>query len=433
MNTLPTPYLPQSLAESYESLFRDRIQNHAIDENRLVNELSILCSQNTYSYNKEGQIAFAKIWKPSYFSRLGEYREIGSETDTKLSDFGPIITSSIRRNAPKQLLFSGHYDTVFPSTSSFQTCLRDQENLIGPGVSDMKGGLIIMREALALYEALSFPQKESIGWTSIITPDEEIGSHASKSYLQSYVKDIHGKNALGIVLEPTMKNGSHVLHRPGSLTIQITAHGKSAHAGRDFWEGRNAVTALIELLFHIEKAFLALGEKKESPHKTTMNIASIEGGSASNIIPHIATACINIRSDAQHEIDRLTHSITTIINMKPRDGIRFEYSIESTRPPKPVTSEVESIMNLYLHALHATPRTSLWERSGGVSDGNFLQAFGLPCLDGMGVTGGGLHTEQEWCCIKSLSERIRDIVSFMVFLAHLPEESLPKIQYQDAM
>lgn len=410
------PLLPQyeKILQQCLPLFK-KIDTYPIDHNQLFSNLETLANMNTHSENEVGQKKFVDYLQhqlpPSIQQKTIEIR-----------DSGPLLLFSQNDGADITALFSCHYDTVFPITSPFQKCTKKSPDIIkGPGVIDMKGSIVLVQYLLKIIETLEFQEKKNLCLKYILTPDEEIGSIRSKKILKSIIEPLSGHHAIGVVLEPTLSDGAHILSRPGSCTIKISSHGVSAHVGRDFQSGKNAVTALMSLFSKIESAF----QKDEYLLKNTIvHIASIHGGKEANIVPNFAEGILNIRADHDETIQSVLSIISQYINNTQIAGIEYRISIVSERPAKPITQDLLQMIELYQKV---TKHPIEWKRSGGVSDGNLLQSFGLTTLDGMGATGGALHTEEEWCSISSLETRIRELTRFIVFLAHLPKKSIPTI------
>ena len=145
-----------------------------------------------------------------------------------------------REDAPIQVLLNGHIDTVFAADHAFQQCeILDAQGIIkGPGVADMKGGIVIMLAALELFESLQYQgDKNAVGWEVLITCDEEIGSPHSRPVLESAAL----RNHLGITFESSLPDGKLVRRRMGVGYAHAKVLGRSAHVGRNFAEGKNAI------------------------------------------------------------------------------------------------------------------------------------------------------------------------------------------------
>lgn len=316
-----------------------------------------------------------------------------------------------RPDSPLQVLLSGHYDTVYDADHPFQTCRKlDEKTLNGPGVADMKGGIVVMLAALHEFEAT--PQASAVGWEVLLTPDEETGSAASRSVIEETAKRFD----FALIFEPGRENGDLVQSRKGTGIFTVTCHGKAAHAGRSA-DGRNAIAGLAEFLVAAHRIPEDLGG-------VLLNIGSVRGGGAVNIVPDWAQAEINIRitraNDATAVLDRL-HQLASPI--RARDGYRLEIEGQFNRLPmesNPVSDALFAAWQQCGRELGLTPFS--WAHVGGGSDGNLLAAAGLPCLDGLGPVGGHLHSADEYVLLPSLAERARLAA---LFLAKLSRGEVP--------
>ncbi|HEY0947704.1 MAG TPA: hydrolase [Opitutaceae bacterium] len=330
------------------------------------------------------------------------------------SDGRVAVRARRRPEAPIQILCSGHYDTVYGAAHPFQRCtLRDAATLNGPGVADMKGGLVLLLAALHAFEHT--PQATQLGWEILLTPDEEIGSAASRALLEEAASRHH----LALIFEPARENGDIVQSRKGTGIFTVTVHGRAAHAGRDPRLGRNAIVALAELLPSIHRL------PEELPG-VLLNIGSVRGGGAVNIVPDLASAELNARitraDDADTFLARL-HALTAPLNA--REGYRVEITGQFNRPPMesgPVSTALFAAWQDCARELGLAPFS--WVHVGGGSDGNLLAAAGLPCLDGLGPVGGELHSEREWVHLPSIAGRAQLAALFLHRLA-LGEITLP--------
>jgi glutamate carboxypeptidase len=203
----------------------------------------------------------------------------GTGAVTTLSDSVPsraarpqsaVYRHHCREHAPIQILLNGHVDTVFDANHPFQSCtwLEGGTLLQGPGVADMKGGLVILLAALELFESLTPASiRQRLGWEILINCDEETGSTTSRETLIEAAK----RNHLGITFESALPDGYFVRQRMGVGQAHAVVHGRSAHAGRNFHEGRNAIVKLSEWITCLH----ALNE--EIPG-IIINTGSIRGG-----------------------------------------------------------------------------------------------------------------------------------------------------------
>ena len=300
---------------------------------------------------------------------------------------------TVRPTAPVQLLFTGHMDTVFAADHPFQATRWLEDGVLnGPGVADMKGGLAVMLSALKAVETSSGADR--IGYEVVINSDEEVGSLASAPLL---AQAACGKRA-ALTYEPAaLPDGTLAGARPGSGNFAIVVHGRSAHAGRNPEDGRNALLAAADLALRLDAL------KREG---LTVNPSRIEGGSPSNVVPDLAILRVNLRprtpeieSEAKQAIDDAVAAVSC-----ERD-VRIELSGGFGRPPKPLTPEAESLFNLVKQAGADLGQPIAWQPSGGVCDGNNIAACGVPVVDTMGVRGGKIHSGEEYLIVESLAER----------------------------
>lgn len=217
---------------------------------------------------------------------------------TQKVDLGPMLRFWKRADAPNQILLVGHMDTVYELEHPFQQAIRKSDTIInGPGVTDMKGGLCIMLEALTLFEQSDIAK--NLGWEVIINPDEEIGSLGSASFLEERAK----AHKIGLLFEPAMdEHGTLVGARKGSGRFTLIMHGKAAHSGREHHLGRNAIVALAHMVTKID----ALNGKKEG---VTLNVGHIQGGGAINVVPDLAICRFDVRNPTSRRCTMGTRTI----------------------------------------------------------------------------------------------------------------------------
>jgi glutamate carboxypeptidase len=309
---------------------------------------------------------------------------------------GPAIHLSKHPDAPLRVFVGIHFDTVYGSDHSFQKVeLLEGNRLRGPGVTDAKGGLVVMLTALAALERS--PLAGMIGWEVVLNPDEEIGSPGSAALLA----DVAGRCDLGLLYEPAMQDGALVSSRKGSGAFTAVVRGRAAHSGRDPHLGRNAIHALADFV----AAVAAMDSV--SPGVTT-NVGIIEGGTAVNTVPDLAIARFNIRvntADQQKMIEQRLAEQAALINH--RDGITLELYGGFHAPPKELDPPTSLLMR-HIETCGDELRIPItWRQSGGASDGNRLAAAGLPNIDSLGGRGGAIHSDQEFLLLDSLTERAK--------------------------
>jgi glutamate carboxypeptidase len=299
-----------------------------------------------------------------------------------------------RPQAPLQLLLVGHMDTVYGPDHPFQEPRFAEENILnGPGVADLKGGLVVMLKALEALE--QSPWAMNLGWQVLLNPDEEIGSIASDPLLKEAAK---GKK-LGLVYEPALADGSLAGARKGSGNFTMTVRGRAAHAGRNPEEGRNAIVAAAELAQEI----FGLNGKRDG---VTFNPGQISGGGALNTVPDLAILRFNIRTrEVADEAWCLAALNAMIDRLKRREGFSGALSGHFTRSPKPMSRENQAVFDMVLACGKELGIEIGIRPSGGCCDGNNLWQHGLPNVDTLGVRGANIHSSQEIVYLDSLVER----------------------------
>jgi glutamate carboxypeptidase len=307
--------------------------------------------------------------------------------------YGRHLHLSVRPTAPVQLLFTGHMDTVFALDHPFQEARWLEDGVLnGPGAADMKGGIAVMLAALKAVEKSK--AAERVGYEVVINSDEEVGSLASAPLL---ARAARGKRA-ALTYEPAaLPDGTLAGARPGSGNFAIIVHGRSAHAGRNPEDGRNALLAAADLALRLDAL------RRDG---LTVNPSRIEGGSPSNVVPDLAILRVNLRprtpeieADTKRQIDTLVAAVAA-----ERD-VKIELRGEFGRPPKPMTREAEALFELVRKAGADLGQDIGWKASGGVCDGNNIAACGVPVVDTMGVRGGKIHSKEEFLITGSLAER----------------------------
>jgi glutamate carboxypeptidase len=300
----------------------------------------------------------------------------------------------VRPDAPVQILLTGHMDTVFGADHQFQSLnwLEPGKVLNGPGVADMKGGIAVMLAALNAVEAS--PAASVLGYEVVINSDEEVGSLGSAALIAEAAR---GKRA-ALTYEPSaLPDGTLAGARPGSGNFAFTVRGRSAHAGRNPEEGRNALIAAADLALRL-KAAVGPGLK--------VNPAKIDGGSPNNVVPDLAVLRVNVRPDTLDDQARAQQLIeSTTAAVAADHEVQIAVHGHFARPPKPMTPEAEALFKLVQQAGADLGQKLTWKSTGGVCDGNNIAACGVPVIDTMGVRGGSIHSMEEFLIVDSLAER----------------------------
>ena len=337
--------------------------------------------------------AFAALPGLIRLERPATVKSVDALGNSKEIEHGRHLHLTVRPTAPVQLLFTGHMDTVYGADHAFQeTSWLEDGVLGGPGVADMKGGLAVMLAALKAVEHSKLADR--IGYEVIINSDEEVGSPASSALLAEAAR---GKRA-ALTYEPAaLPDGTLAGARPGSGNFDFVIKGRSAHAGRNPEEGRNAVVAAAELALRLSMS--------KTPG-LSINPAKIDGGSPNNVVPDLAILRVNMRPRTMDDQEIASRLIAKALD---ETAAAHEVYIEAHggfgRPPKPLTEEAEALFGLVRKAGADLGQSIIWQPSGGVCDGNNIAACGVPVVDTMGVRGGKIHSMEEFLIVDSLAER----------------------------
>lgn len=350
-----------------------------------------------------------------HFASLGATLEVLDLPDQDVIDskgiaikrkLGKTIRLRKRPEAPLKVFLGGHYDTVFKVDHTFQKVTRiDDNTLNGPGVSDLKGGLVVLHKALEVLEKSPFAK--NLGWEVLINPDEEIGSPGSTPLFEEAAR----RNHLGLVFEPSLPDGSIVDRRKGTGNFMVVVHGKAAHVGRDHALGRNAILTLAKITTELE----AINGKIPG---IIVNVGHVEGGGVLNVVPDLAIGRFNVRFEDRASGDAVLKAIDKILeSARAQDGITVDFYGRLNRQPKELTPKIERLFEILGVCAKAEGLMIKRCATGGVCDGNTLAAAGLANIDTLGVRGGAIHSDKEFILLDSLVERARLTARFLIALA----------------
>ena len=311
----------------------------------------------------------------------------------------------------KRMLMIGHVDTVFPVDSPFQTFSRDGDTAYGPGVSDMKGGLVVMLYAL---KALNhFGELEDKAISILLNSDEEIGSLSSRKYVEQQAA-LHD---FGLVYESS-GNNRLTRARKGLGQARFVVTGRASHAGGAHQQGRSAIKELAYKIVQIENM-------TDYESGVTVNVGVINGGEARNTIAPCAEALVDLRyPEPQQGLDAVKRweEIFGSVYSYPVDSGELSTNSWTSlhRPPKIPTEESDALLNKTIAIGRLLGQEFTVTDSGGGTDGSLTQAAGLPTLDSLGSDGTGAHSKREQGRISSLVERAQLSVVLIGRLAKQP-------------
>jgi glutamate carboxypeptidase len=318
--------------------------------------------------------------------------KVGADGKVRSVEMGRHLVLRVRPQADRRVLLTGHMDTVYAADHPFQTCTwRDADTLNGPGTADMKGGLSLMLAGLAAYER----GQPTLGYDVMINADEETGSLSSNDLIAELA---HGKLA-ALTYEPALPGGIMARARPGSGNFAAVVTGRSAHAGRNPEEGRNALVAAADLAQRLHAT------RRDG---LSVNPARIEGGSPNNSVPDLAVLHFNMRPRGPQDLAAGQAIIdAAIAGVASRHDVSITVHGGFARPPKPVGPAIEGLFQLVSQAATDLGDPVTWKDTGGVCDGNNIAACGVPVIDTMGACGGAIHSPDEFLIVSSLDARAR--------------------------
>lgn len=378
---------------------QDRVERAAAEP--MLDQVEAWAAVNSGSRNLAGLKAMADLLVDEFCVLPGEVALVEPAPVDAVDASGHPVAIELGRNlhlkvrpeASVQLLLTGHMDTVFDADHPFQkTSWLDQGMLGGPGVADMKGGIAVMLAALKAIEADG--GAATVGYEIILNSDEEVGSPGSAALIANAAR---GKRA-ALTYEPAaLPDGTLAGARPGSGNFSFVVRGRSAHAGRNPEDGRNAIVAAADLALRLEHG--------KDP-RLSVNPARVDGGGPNNVVPDLAILRVNLRPATPGDEARAKRLIdSTVAMITAEHEVAIDVHGDFGRPPKPMTPEAEALFTLVQQAGADLGQVIGWKATGGVCDGNNIAACGVPVVDTMGVRGGKIHSADEYLIVDSLNER----------------------------
>jgi glutamate carboxypeptidase len=358
--------------------------------------LATLVSENSFTANIGGGNRVGKILRDLLFCR-----DLSCEVKPSASFADHLVFTSRAAGPPIALV--GHLDTVFPP-GAFEGYRRDGAFAHGPGVLDMKGGLVVVAfSLLALHEVGALSR---IALRFVIVSDEEVGSPEGQMILRAVASDA----SAGLVFEAGRARDAIVTRRKGTAHLVATARGRAAHAGNLHHEGVNAIWALARFVDRAQGL-------TDYARGRTVNVGKFEGGQAHNTVAAEARAELDIRFETAADGEDLIDELASEAAAAERSvgGSRIELQGGIARKPLERTPASASLLAEYAAcAMAAGLEASEAPLVGGGSDGNTLSALGVPCIDGLGPRGTGFHTPEERIEIGTLVPKAEALSRFLL-------------------
>lgn len=308
-------------------------------------------------------------------------------------DYGDTIIAKVSGNRPGKILLMGHMDTAFPLGTAKERPFSHEDNLLrGPGVSDMKSGLVTMIEAVIALKALA--NDEICDIELLFTPDEEIGSPHSRAVIQELATD-----ALAVFnLEPGRPDGSIVTARKGSAHLTIHVEGKAAHSGAFIEKGISANDELALKMVEIKKLM-------DIEKGITVNFGKIEGGIGNNVVSPSATATIHLAFWTVEQYDQTVKQIQKIVDQSFVSGSKSTLSGNIGMLPMEKHAGVQLLLEAVQQAGEKIGYKVTEQRTKGAADAGFTASLGIPTICGMGPVGGNWHGIDEYMEVDTFGPR----------------------------
>ena len=374
-----------------------------------------LVEQNSFTDNAEGGRAVGELLRGEAFTIDG--LRCAVHPSERYADH-LVFTSNGAKGAPPIALV-GHLDTVFPP-GTFEGFRRDGALARGPGVLDMKGGLVVVAFAIRAVAAI-------VGLDAVpplrivIVGDEEVGSPEGRDVIQAATRG----SSSALVFEAGRKGDAIITRRKGTANINAIATGKAAHAGANHRDGANAIWALARFIEAAQKL-------TDYDRGVTVNCGKISGGQGRNTVPDHAEAVFDARFETRADAEQLIAAFHQAAAMSPGalEGTSLRLEGGLSRLPLERTDANVALFHAYAACARAS---GLGDGEapliGGASDASSTSQIGIPSIDGLGPRGTGFHTKDEFIEVDTLVPKAQALARFIFAQAALsvaPESETPK-------
>ena len=290
------------------------------------------------------------------------------------------------------VILMGHRDTVFPEGEAARRPFTIEGNLaFGPGVADMKAGLVMNCFVLAAFAQFGGSPAPLVG---LFTGDEEIGSPEGRAVIET-----EARTARAVFnSEPGRTSGNVVTGRKGGVFMAMRITGKAAHSGGNFSAG---ISAIEELARKVQ----ALHALTDLDRGTTVNVGLVRGGQSVNTVAPWAEGEIDLRYVLPADRDDAMAQVEAIIARSHVPGTRAELHIKGEFAPLTQSPAAKRLFDLYVDAAASTGFTTAGEFTGGCADSGFTAGMGAATICAVGPVGGKAHTPEEFLDLDSLVPR----------------------------
>ncbi len=355
-------------------------------QGEMVNLLKNIVSRESPSQDKKA-VDSCSSFVAAEFKKAGA--KITRYPQKKTGDFYLIeYAAAGDRAGESPILILTHIDTVWPvGKIAKMPFYISSSKVYGPGVLDMKAGLVMAIFAIRALNQLNIKPRRPIAL--FINSAEEVGSETAYTMIAQLAR----KSALVLCLEPSLAGGALKTQRKGRLVVRLEAKGRAAHAGSPE-KGINAIEKLTGQLQRLKR--LAVGG-------VTVSVNQIAGGEKANVVAESAWAVLDIRFWTTKQKDKIVGALKELRSAKP--GAKFKFFLESLTPPMEKTPASKQLYKQVKTTAAAAGIMLTEGRTGGGSDASIASSMGVPTLDGLGADGDGIHAEHEHLVLPSLVQR----------------------------
>jgi glutamate carboxypeptidase len=349
---------------------------------------------NSFTHHRAGVEAVANL-------AAGQLRTLGLTAEVKASArFGPHVLFSTRGGAGAPIFIIGHTDTVFPP-GTFEGFRKRADRAIGPGVFDMKGGIVVILLGLAAAKRAGLLEKVAV--KGVLASDEEVGSPESQPLILAHSKGA----ACALCFESGRPGDLLVTRRKGVGSVRVEARGVAAHAGNDLERGRSAIWSIARFIDRAQAL-------TDTGRGLTVNVGLVEGGTTRNTVPATASCEVDLRFETAVDGEALVEQLKVLAAEAAVPGTAAKVVLSSWRDPLERTSASSALAKEYGECQRESG-LGLGEAplAGGGSDACTTGAAGIPTIDGLGPRGKGYHTTSEEVELSSLVPKAATLFRFL--------------------
>lgn len=372
-----------------------------MDKNTFLKQLEPLVNVDCGTHLTTGVAKIADLITEKYQKLKGWHitrKDLGDKV-------GPGLLITNRENPTHyDVMLIGHLDTVFPEGTVAARPFRvEGDRAYGPGVADMKAGVLLMYAAVSELDAQDL---DALSIAILHNPDEETGS----VYSEAWILEEAAKADYVLVCEAARADGSLVKLRKGSGNFLLEFHGVAAHAGNDPASGRSALVEMSHWILDLKKF-------NENDIGTTLTVGLASGGSATNVVPDYARATVDFRFWQNDELPRLERYMEERVKNTFTPDIKVKITKTSEKLAMQMSPKTEQLMALVEKAGKAVNHEVRWQSVGGGSDANITSAHGIASLDGFGPIGACFHSDKEYLEINSIEPCLAFLKSVLKHIA----------------